>query len=98
MISVTITEFMFHIQNALAVDERITPLGRALSNLPVEITIGKMLLMGCVFTDVEKILTLAAALSVQNPFTSRAYNDTMCAVSINLVRSMNSIKIKISLF
>ncbi|XP_055915540.1 probable ATP-dependent RNA helicase DHX34 [Eupeodes corollae] len=65
--------------NALAVDEKITPLGRALSNLPVEITIGKMLLMGCVFTDVEKILTLAAAFSVQNPFTNRAYNDTKCA-------------------
>ncbi|XP_036318535.1 probable ATP-dependent RNA helicase DHX34 [Rhagoletis pomonella] len=64
--------------NALAVDEKITPLGRSLSNLPVEITIGKMLLMGCVFPDIEKILTLAATMSVQNPFTNRAYTDRKC--------------------
>ncbi|XP_023158361.1 probable ATP-dependent RNA helicase DHX34 [Ceratitis capitata] len=64
--------------NALATDEKITPLGKSLSNLPVEITIGKMLLMGCVFPDVEKILTLAATMSVQNPFTNRAYTDRKC--------------------
>ncbi|XP_039961333.1 probable ATP-dependent RNA helicase DHX34 [Bactrocera tryoni] len=64
--------------NALAVDEKITPLGKSLSNLPVDITIGKMLLMGCVFPDVEKILTLAAIMSVQNPFTNRAYTDRKC--------------------
>lgn len=40
-----------------------------------------MLLMGCVFPDVEKILTLAALLSVQNPFTNRAYTDRSCEVS-----------------
>ncbi|XP_053949579.1 probable ATP-dependent RNA helicase DHX34 [Anastrepha ludens] len=64
--------------NALGIDEKITPLGKSLSNLPVEITIGKMLLMGCVFPDVEKILTLAATMSVQNPFTNRAYTDRKC--------------------
>ncbi|XP_067640637.1 probable ATP-dependent RNA helicase DHX34 isoform X2 [Eurosta solidaginis] len=64
--------------NALSADEKITPLGKSLSNLPVEITIGKMLLMGCVFPDVEKILTLAATMSVQNPFTNRAYTDRKC--------------------
>ncbi|KAM7349375.1 putative ATP-dependent RNA helicase DHX34 [Cochliomyia hominivorax] len=64
--------------NALTPDEKITALGKSLSNLPVEISIGKMLLMGCVFPDVEKILTLAAVMSVQNPFTNRAYTDPKC--------------------
>ncbi|XP_065365082.1 probable ATP-dependent RNA helicase DHX34 [Calliphora vicina] len=64
--------------NALTSDEKITALGKSLSNLPVEISIGKMLLMGCVFPDVEKILTLAAVMSVQNPFTNRAYTDPKC--------------------
>lgn len=65
-------------QSALTFDEKITPLGKALANLPVEITIGKMLLMGCVFLDTQKILTLAAAMSVQSPFTNRAFTDPKC--------------------
>lgn len=64
----------------MTTDEKITALGKSLSNLPVEISIGKMLLMGCVFPDVEKILTLAAVMSVQNPFTNRAYTDPKCEV------------------
>lgn len=44
-----------------------------------------MLLMGCVFPDVEKILTIAAVMSVQNPFTNRAYTDSKCEVSLLLV-------------
>ncbi|KAH8274879.1 hypothetical protein KR044_002300 [Drosophila immigrans] len=63
---------------ALSADEKITPLGSSLANLPVELSIGKMLLMGCVFPDVEQLLTLAAMLSVQNPLTTRAYNDPRC--------------------
>lgn len=41
-----------------------------------------MLLMGCIFPDVEKILTIAAVMSVQNPFTNRAYTDSKCEVSL----------------
>ncbi|KAH8387723.1 hypothetical protein KR093_009176 [Drosophila rubida] len=63
---------------ALSADEKITPLGSSLANLPVELSIGKMLLMGCVFPDMEQLLTLAAMLSVQNPLTTRAYNDPRC--------------------
>jgi len=53
------------LQCALSVEEKITPLGSSLANLPVELSIGKMLLMGCVFPEVEQLLTLAAMLSVQ---------------------------------
>ncbi|XP_022219514.2 probable ATP-dependent RNA helicase DHX34 isoform X2 [Drosophila obscura] len=63
---------------AISIEEKITPLGRSLSNLPVELSIGKMLLMGCVFPEVDQLLTLAAMLSVQNPLTSRAYTDPRC--------------------
>ncbi|EDW66104.1 probable ATP-dependent RNA helicase DHX34 [Drosophila virilis] len=63
---------------ALSVDEKITPLGSSLANLPVELPIGKMLLMGCVFPEVEQLLTLAAMLSVQNPLTTRAHTDQRC--------------------
>lgn len=63
---------------ALSVEEKITPLGRSLANLPVELSIGKMLLMGSVFPEVEQLLTLAAMLSVQNPLTNRAHTDQRC--------------------
>ncbi|KAH8408892.1 hypothetical protein KR009_003362, partial [Drosophila setifemur] len=63
---------------ALSMDEKITPLGSSLANLPVELSIGKMLLMGCVFPEVEQLLTLAAMLSVQSPLTSRAHTDQRC--------------------
>jgi len=76
----------------LTPDEKITPLGKSLANLPVEISIGKMLLMGCVFPDIEKILTLAAIMSVQNPFTTRAYNDTRCEVNISSMLKSNCLK------
>lgn len=64
---------------ALTSDEKITALGKALSTLPVEISIGKMLLMGCVFQELQRVLTLAALLSVQSPFTSRAFKDYKCS-------------------
>lgn len=63
---------------AMTVDEKLTPLGQALSKLPVEITVSKMLLMGCVFSQLQPVLTLAATLSVQSPFTNRAYRDKEC--------------------
>lgn len=73
--------FFLNLQDALTADEKLTPLGRALARLPVDISIGKMLLMGCVFQQIQPVLTMAAALSVQSPFTNRAYRDHECEVS-----------------
>lgn len=70
------------LQDALTLDEKLTPLGQTLSRLPVDISIGKMLLMGCVFQQLQPVLTLAAALSVQTPFTNRAFRDPECEVSL----------------
>lgn len=65
-------------QNALSKNELLTPLGKMLVNLPVDVPVGKMLIMGCLFCQVEIVLTLAAALSVQSPFTQRSYRDLDC--------------------
>ncbi|KAG8247631.1 DEAH (Asp-Glu-Ala-His) box polypeptide 34 [Homalodisca vitripennis] len=63
---------------ALTGDERLTTVGRMLSRLPVDLPLGKMLIMGSLFHQVEPVLSLAAALSVQTPFTNRAYRDADC--------------------
>ena len=39
-----------------------------------------MLIMGSLFHQVEPVLSLAAALSVQSPFTNKAYRDLDCEV------------------
>ncbi|XP_043272720.1 probable ATP-dependent RNA helicase DHX34 isoform X2 [Venturia canescens] len=60
---------------ALTEDEKLTCIGKTLSRLPVDISIGKMLIMGSIFHQVEPVLSVAAALSVQNPFVSNAFKD-----------------------
>lgn len=57
-------------QNALNEREELTPMGRMLAELPVDIQIGKMLIMASIFHIVEPIVAMAAALSVQSPFVS----------------------------
>ncbi|XP_060821777.1 probable ATP-dependent RNA helicase DHX34 [Bombus pascuorum] len=66
---------------ALTDNEKITCIGKTLARLPVDITIGKMLIMGSIFHQVEPVLSLAAALSIQTPFTNRAYRDSECETS-----------------
>ncbi|XP_077299574.1 putative ATP-dependent RNA helicase DHX34 [Arctopsyche grandis] len=63
---------------AVTSNERMTPLGKALSKLPVEIVLGKMLVLGSVLLQSETALSLAAALSVQSPYTNRAHRDIDC--------------------
>lgn len=60
---------------ALDSDEKLTPLGECLAQLPVDVVIGKMLIMGTLFDLIEPILTLAACLSVQNPLTRHAFGN-----------------------
>ncbi len=57
---------------ALTADECLTPLGCVLSMLPVEPAIGKLLVLGGVMGLLDPALTLAAALSVQSPFSRLA--------------------------
>jgi len=50
-------------------------MGKMLSKLPVDLLLGKMLIMGSLFYQIEPVLSLAAALSVQSPYTNRAFRD-----------------------
>ncbi len=51
-------------------DEALTALGRHLSQLPVDVRIGKMLLYGCMLRCVDPVLTVAAVMSLKSPFVS----------------------------
>ena len=54
--------------NALDASESLTPLGRHLAALPVEICIGRLMLYGALFKCADPILLIAAALSDRSPF------------------------------
>ncbi|EYC14515.1 hypothetical protein Y032_0040g249 [Ancylostoma ceylanicum] len=56
-------------------DNQLTALGNAIAKLPVDVPIAKMLVLGCVVNHVEVMLTVAAGLSVQSPFTNRSYRE-----------------------
>ena len=74
-------------QSALTNNEELTPMGRMLARLPVDITIGKMLILSSAFDLTEPILSLAAALSVQSPITTHSLHDRN---AIESRRSLNS--------
>ncbi|XP_049875313.1 putative ATP-dependent RNA helicase DHX57 [Pectinophora gossypiella] len=48
----------------------LTPLGRHLAALPVDVRIGKLMLFGAIFCCVDSALTMAACLSHKNPFVA----------------------------
>ena len=47
--------------------EKMLPLGAVLSQLPVDMSIGKMLVLASLFAVTHHLATIAAALSVQVP-------------------------------
>lgn len=51
-------------------EENLTPLGRHLSSLPVDVRIGKLMLFGAIFQCLDSILTICACLSHKSPFVS----------------------------
>ncbi|XP_028757823.1 DExH-box ATP-dependent RNA helicase DExH5, mitochondrial isoform X2 [Neltuma alba] len=53
---------------ALDENENLTDLGRCLTMLPMEPKLGKMLILGAIFNCLDPILTVAAGLSVRDPF------------------------------
>ena len=73
-------------QGALDHKERLTAMGKTLSNIPVDVCIGKILINGSLFHQVDSVLTLAAALSVQSPFTNQVYFliFTSCCVTYDI--------------
>ncbi|XP_037124135.1 probable ATP-dependent RNA helicase DHX34 [Syngnathus acus] len=66
-----------------ALDQRceLTTIGSVLAQLPVDVVIGKMLVLGSLFNLVEPVLTVAAALSVQSPFLRSSQHNPDCATA-----------------
>ena len=65
---------------ALEVDEswscRVTSVGELLSHLPVDITIGKLMLMASLFHTVDAVLVIAAGLSTLSVFTHKSFRSS----------------------
>ncbi|KAL8703328.1 MAG: hypothetical protein Q9201_003492 [Fulgogasparrea decipioides] len=55
---------------ALTVAEELTPLGRQLAKLPLDVFLGKLILLGCIFKCLDGTLTIAAILSSKSPFSA----------------------------
>ena len=55
---------------ALTSSEELTPLGRVLLQLPIDVTLGRLVLYGALFRALDPALTLAAVLSNREPFNS----------------------------
>ncbi|XP_069842930.1 probable ATP-dependent RNA helicase DHX34 isoform X1 [Dendropsophus ebraccatus] len=81
MSSIETAIFYLRDQGALDGSEELTPIGNLLAQLPVDVVIGKMLILGSLFSLVEPILTVAAALSVQSPFVRSATNNPECSTA-----------------
>lgn len=54
--------------NALDDNENLTPLGYHLARLPIAPQMGKMILFGAIFSCLDPILSIAAALDFKDPF------------------------------
>lgn len=61
---------LYETDNSKRKGERLTPLGNHLAKLPVDVRLGKMLIFGALFRCMDKVLTIAAALSSQSPFST----------------------------
>lgn len=54
---------------ALTAAEDLTPLGRQLARLPLDVFLGKLILLGAIFGCLDAMLTIAAMLSSKSPFS-----------------------------
>ncbi|MCJ1434770.1 hypothetical protein MMC27_004140 [Xylographa pallens] len=55
---------------ALTSGEDLTPLGRQLAKLPLDVFLGKLILLGSLFSCLDAALTIAAILSSKSPFSA----------------------------
>ncbi|KAG8913919.1 hypothetical protein FRC01_004323 [Tulasnella sp. 417] len=55
---------------ALTASEEITPMGRLLSKMPIDVHLGKFILTSVVMKCLDPALTVAAALSAKSPFVT----------------------------
>ncbi|CAK6957912.1 probable ATP-dependent RNA helicase DHX34 [Scomber scombrus] len=74
-------------QGALDSRGELTSIGSLLAQLPVDVVIGKMLVLGSLFNLVEPVLTVAAAFSVQSPFLRSSQQNPDCATACQPLHS-----------
>lgn len=55
---------------ALTATEDLTPLGRQLARLPLDVFLGKLVIVGSIFQTLDAALTIAAILSSKSPFSA----------------------------
>lgn len=55
---------------ALTAKEDLTPLGRQLARLPLDVFLGKLLLFGAFYECLDAVLSIAAILSSKSPFSA----------------------------
>ncbi|KAL8952548.1 MAG: hypothetical protein Q9222_001538 [Ikaeria aurantiellina] len=55
---------------ALTASEELTPLGRQLAKLPLDVFLGKLILLGCIFGCLDATVTIAAIISSKSPFAA----------------------------
>ncbi|KAH7324481.1 putative ATP dependent RNA helicase [Stachybotrys elegans] len=55
---------------ALTSTEELTPLGHQLARLPLDVFLGKLILLGTIFKCLDMAITVAAILSSKSPFTA----------------------------
>ncbi|XP_074872260.1 putative ATP-dependent RNA helicase DHX34 isoform X2 [Carettochelys insculpta] len=68
-------------QGALDGAESLTPLGSLLAQLPVDVVVGKMLVLGALFGLAGPVLTVAAVLSVPSPLLRPTHSNPDCATA-----------------
>jgi len=75
---------------ALTPGEEITPMGRLLSKLPMDVHLGKFLLMSAIFKCLDPALTIAATLNSKSPFLSPFGYENEAATARNGFKVDNS--------
>lgn len=55
---------------ALTSTEELTPLGEKLSKLPLDVFLGKLILLGAIYQCLDATLSMAAILSSKSPFSA----------------------------
>lgn len=55
---------------ALTTTEELTPLGQQLARLPLDVFLGKLILLGSIFKCLDPTITIAAILSSKSPFSA----------------------------
>jgi len=58
----------------------LTSLGRILANLAIDPQLGKMMILGCIFSCVDPILTIVAALEYKSPFYLTSNRESVKAI------------------